>query len=79
MKSLIAAASLALVAGQALAQAPSLATAETRRLDAPEAKQGVAADKTHLYAIDNGRIARYDKATGVKQAEWTGDPCASST
>ena len=34
----------------------------------------MAADKAHLYAVDNGRIARYDKATGVKQAEWTGDP-----
>jgi hypothetical protein len=74
MKSLIAAAVLTLVAGQATAQAPSLNTVETRRLNAPEANQGVAADKTHLYAIDNGRIARYDKATGVKQVEWTGDP-----
>jgi hypothetical protein len=74
MKSLIAAAVLALVAGQVLAQEPSLKTVETRRLNAPEANQGVAADKAHLYAIDNGRIARYDKATGVKQAEWTGDP-----
>jgi hypothetical protein len=74
MKPLILAVALALVAGQALAQEPTLKTVETRRLDAPEANQGVAADKTHLYAIDNGRIARYDKATGVKQAEWTGDP-----
>nr|WP_295109566.1 hypothetical protein [uncultured Caulobacter sp.] len=78
MKPLILAAVLAALAAPALAQEraqePTLKTTETRRYDAPEAKQGVAADKTHLYAIDNGRIARYDKATGARQAEWTGDP-----
>lgn len=79
MKSLIAAALLVLAAAPALAQepalkAPILETRETRRFNAPEANQGVAVDKTHLFAIDNGKIARYDKATGAKQAEWTGDP-----
>jgi hypothetical protein len=66
-------AALALLASPAVAQ-ELLKTAEVRRLDAAEARQGVAADKDHLYAIDNGRIARYDKKTGVKQTEWTGDP-----
>lgn len=74
MKPLILAAVLAALAAPAVAQEPTLKTTELRRFDAPEAKQGVAADKTHLYAIDNGRIARYDKQTGARQAEWTGDP-----
>ena len=74
MKPVILLAALAVLASPALAQEPTLKTTEVRRLNAPEANQGVAADKTHLYAIDNGRIARYDKASGVKQAEWTGDP-----
>jgi hypothetical protein len=65
---------LSLAGGAVRAQEPALKTVETRRLDAPEANQGVAADKTHLYAIDNGTIARYDKASAVKQAEWKGDP-----
>jgi outer membrane protein assembly factor BamB len=70
---------LSIVAAVALLASPAIAqelfkTAEVRRLDAPEARQGVAADATHLYAIDNGRIARYDKKSGLKQAEWKGDP-----
>ncbi|MDB5454959.1 MAG: hypothetical protein JWP92_544 [Caulobacter sp.] len=64
----------ALLALAASAAGGQEATVEVRRLDAAEARQGVAADATHLYAIDNGRIARYDKATGVKQAQWAGDP-----
>ncbi|WP_454761232.1 hypothetical protein [Caulobacter segnis] len=71
---LIAAAMSAITASGVAAQEPALQTTELRRFDAPEAKQGVAADKTHLFAIDNGRIARYDKKTGARQAEWTGDP-----
>ena len=63
-----------LLATSAAAQEPTLKTTEVRRLDAAEARQGVATDATHLYAIDNGKIARYDKKTGVKQAEWSGDP-----
>jgi outer membrane protein assembly factor BamB len=69
-RTLIAGAVLALVACAARAQEAPI---EVRRLDAAEARQGVAVDATHLYAIDNGRIARYDKATGVKQAEWSGE------
>lgn len=74
MKSLAAVVVLVLTAGQALAQEPPLQAVEVRRLAAPEAKQGVAADKAHLYAIDNGTIARYDKAAGARQAVWKGDP-----
>ncbi|MBO9709224.1 MAG: hypothetical protein J7521_13540 [Caulobacter sp.] len=74
MKSLMLAVALSTLGAPALAQEPALKTVEVRRLDAPEANQGVAADKAHLYAIDNGTIARYDKTSGVRQAEWKGDP-----
>ncbi len=64
----------------ALADVPALAptftgSAETlRRLPAPEARQGVAVGRRHLYAIANYRIARYDRKTGARQAAWEGDP-----
>ena len=41
---------------------------------APEADQGVAADRTHVYAIDNFAIGKYDKASGKRVAAWEGDP-----
>jgi hypothetical protein len=44
------------------------------RLAAPEARQGVASDGTHVYAVDNATIARYRISDGRKVAEWHGDP-----
>lgn len=44
-----------------------------RRLPAPEARQGVAVDARHLYAVDNSTIAKYDRRTGDRIAVWTGD------
>ena len=41
-----------------------------RRVRAAEAKQAVAVDATHFYAIDNRRIGKYDKTSGAKVAEW---------
>lgn len=41
---------------------------------APEAGQGVAADRSHVYAIDNYVIGKYDKASGKRVAVWEGDP-----
>lgn len=61
---------LALIAA---ASAPALPLAE-RRIAAPEARQGVAADSGFVYAIDNQRIAKYARATGRRVASWTGDP-----
>lgn len=43
---------------------------EIGRFRAPEAHQGVAVDETHFYAIGNTVIARYDRRTGRKVAEW---------
>lgn len=45
-----------------------------RRYPAPEARQGVAVDRDHVYAVANSQIAKYDKRTGAKIAEWKGDP-----
>jgi hypothetical protein len=76
------AAALVLTGGAAVAQpqaAPEAAgiamlQAEVvRRWKAPEATQGVAVDARHFYAVANSRIAKYDKATGRKLAEWVGD------
>lgn len=47
---------------------------EVRRLPAPEATQGAAADERHVYAIANSTIAKYDKTTGERVAAWSGDP-----
>ncbi|WP_039996336.1 hypothetical protein [Sphingomonas sanxanigenens] len=46
---------------------------EVRRYTAPEARQGVAVDDTHFYAITNSHIGKYDKQSGRKLGEWVGD------
>ena len=47
---------------------------EVRRFPAREANQAVAADRTHLYAIDNTAIGRYDKTTGQRTGGWQCEP-----
>lgn len=72
---------LALLASTAAAQAPppdrppvlALSATELRRWQAAEARQGVAVDRDHFYAISNSAIGKYDKSTGRKVAEWVGD------
>lgn len=44
--------------------------AETRRVAAPEANQGVAADAEFLYAIGDHAIGKYEKKTGRRVAGW---------
>lgn len=74
---------LALIAAPSLAQ-PAVpptplqlpATTELKRWTAPEARQGVAVDAQHFYAIVNSRIGKYRKADGVKLGEWVGDRIA---
>jgi hypothetical protein len=61
--------SLILAAVIALAPAQELA-----RLSAPEADQGVAVDARAIYAVDNATIAKYDRATGKKVAQFKGEP-----
>lgn len=45
-----------------------------RRHAAPEARQAVAVDAEHFYAIDNAAIGKYRKETGALVARWTGAP-----
>lgn len=47
-----------------------------KRWQAPEARQGVAVDAQHFYAITNSRIGKYRKSDGVKLAEWVGNRIA---
>lgn len=46
--------------------------AEIRRIPAPEARQGVAADGGFLYAIGNHVLGKYRADTGEKVAGWEG-------
>jgi hypothetical protein len=58
----------------ALTAAPPIAPAvEVQRIAAPEARQGVAAGPTHVYAIGNSQIAKYDRRTGRRTALWRGE------
>lgn len=41
-----------------------------REYAAPEARQGVAVDADHVYAIVNTVIGKYDKATGARVGRW---------
>ncbi len=43
---------------------------EIRRIPAPEARQGVAADHEHLYVISNHALGKYRKATGERVGSW---------
>lgn len=44
---------------------------EIRRIAAPEARQGVAADRDHLYAISNHDLGKYRKDSGERVAAWS--------
>ena len=50
-----------------------------RRYAAAEARQAVAVDSTHFYAIDNRRIGKYDKQSGAKVVEINPEPSAATT
>lgn len=47
--------------------------AQTVRRYASNARQGVAVGPSDVYAVSNWELVRYDKTTGEKRAEWTGD------
>lgn len=68
------AASLAVAHAQDAADAPSPPPAPVAlRLPAAEARQGVASDGVHVYAIDNDRIGKYRISTGQRVAQWQGE------
>lgn len=68
------AAGLLLFSTPALADPSDLRASELRRFAAEEANQGVAIGESRFFAIDNNRIAAYDRETGARLAEWSGDP-----
>ncbi len=47
---------------------------EMRRFAAPEARQGVAVDDRHFYAVANHEIGKYDRRTGARVGGWKGAP-----
>jgi hypothetical protein len=65
---------LAALGSLALAAAPSQPAPVLKRIASDEARQGVASDGRHVYAIDNSRIGKYRIADGKKLGEWRGDP-----
>ena len=52
---------------------PRLEARIVRSWTAPEATQGVAVDRRHFYAVANSRIAKYERTSGRKVAEWRGE------
>jgi hypothetical protein len=56
------------------ATAAEPASQEVRRFRAEEARQGVAVDGAHFYAVTNSKIGKYRKATGEKVGVWEGNP-----
>jgi hypothetical protein len=61
------------IAFTVLALAAAALQARTlRTFTVPEANQGVAADATHFYAIDDTVIAKYEISSGRRVGAWTG-------
>lgn len=50
-----------------------LVAVETARFSAPEAGQGVAVDRKHVYAVGNFVIAKYDRLSGERINVWRGE------
>jgi hypothetical protein len=64
---------LALVACTAShADSPTNGLQELQRFEAAEARQGVAVDARHFYAISNREIGKYDKRTGERVGHYVG-------
>jgi endonuclease/exonuclease/phosphatase family metal-dependent hydrolase len=55
------------------AEPPEISWRQTTTLESPEAFQAAAADERHVYAIANSKIAQYDRTTGKRLAESTGE------
>lgn len=69
------AAALSFMLGTVSAVAGDVATVASEKIGSwaiPEARQAVAVDASHFYAIDNQIIAKYEKKTGIRVGEWKG-------
>jgi hypothetical protein len=53
---------------------PSEPAPVCKRIASDEARQGVASDGVHAYAVDNSRIGKYRISDGRRVAGWSGDP-----
>lgn len=66
-------ASLVLAASACTAEEPPVFHAELlQTFDASNARQGVAVDAEHFYAVNNYAITKHDKTTGEIVGEWAG-------
>jgi hypothetical protein len=61
-----------LAGSQPASEARRLVARTLRVYEAPEADQGVAADKKFFYPVDNSVIAKYEIASGKRIAGWDG-------
>jgi hypothetical protein len=62
---------LFLIIATTVSAAPSLK--QTGEFVIPEANQGVGVDDRYFYAVDNQKIAKYDKKTGRLVKKWQGE------
>lgn len=62
---------LFLIIAATVSAAPSLK--QTGEFVIPEANQGVGVDDRYFYAVDNQKIAKYDKKTGRLVKKWQGE------
>src|SRR5678815_2243433 len=61
-----------LFAATAHAQQAGRELEEIARFNAPEARQGIAVDAQHVYAVTDRGIGKYEKSTGRFVAKWEG-------
>jgi len=64
--------------GAASAQVLQLEATLLQQFDAVDARQGVAVDNSHFFAINNTRIAMHDKNSGEIIMQWNGGPTMNS-
>jgi len=64
--------------GAASAQVLQLEATLLQQFDAVDARQGVAVDNSHFFAINNTRIAMHDKNSGEIILQWNGAPTMNS-
>lgn len=70
MRAIVIAVTILALSGAAIAQT---AEAPVYSLAADEARQGIVSDGTHVYAIDNSRIGKYEPKSGRRIAGWEGE------
>lgn len=59
-------------AGDVTAQVPEVEATLLQQFDTFDARQGVAVDAAHFFAINNTRITMHDKTTGEALLQWDG-------